>query len=242
MTITLTPITSFSNVTRTAVPPEADVYKDIHKGIRAELFGLTLQAGTTDPSAQCDAVALADRVDAMAALLVAHAEHEDGFVQPYIQQFAPEAAASVAADHPALEDRLVELRAMAQVAVEASTDDRRAALHELYLELASFTSAYLAHQDLEERVVSPALAAAMPAEEIQAIDRAIVASIPPAEMGDALSIMLPAMNIDDRTTLLGGAKAGMPVEMFAGVWALVRSVLGDTAAAQVGNRIGVDAG
>jgi hypothetical protein len=37
--------------------------------------------------------------------------------------------------------------------------------------------------------------------------------------------MLPAMNIDDRTALLGGMRAGAPAEVFEGVWALAGSVL-----------------
>ena len=37
--------------------------------------------------------------------------------------------------------------------------------------------------------------------------------------------MIPAMNIDDRTELLGGMRAGAPAEVFEGVWGLVGSVL-----------------
>ncbi len=39
-------------------------------------------------------------------------------------------------------------------------------------------------------------------------------------MAASLAIMLPAMNNDDRTELLGGMQAGAPPEVFAGVWSL----------------------
>src|SRR5262245_50509156 len=107
---------------RAAVASDVDMYKNVHKGIRAELFGTTLQAGNTDPSARPAAVALAERFDALVDMLGAHAAHEDDFVQPSIERFAPEAAAVVATDHPAFEDRLVELRTQAWTAVDTPAD------------------------------------------------------------------------------------------------------------------------
>jgi len=70
-----------------------------------------------------------------------------------------------------------------------------------------------------------ALADAMPVEELMAIDQAIVASIPPDEMANGLSVMLPAMNVDDRVELLVGIREGAPLKVFAGVCALAESVL-----------------
>ena len=109
------------------------------------------------------------------------------------------------------------------------------------MELASFTSAYLSHQDLEERVVMPTLAANLSAGEVLALHENIVGHIPPAEMAEFLSLMIPAMNVDDRTELLGGMKAGAPAEVFAGVWGLVGSVLAPVEVAQVGGRLGIPA-
>jgi hypothetical protein len=55
--------------------------------------------------------------------------------------------------------------------------------------------------------------------------QSIVSSIPPDEMAASLALMLPAMNIDDRTELLGGIRATAPAEAFEGVWGLAASVL-----------------
>jgi len=57
------------------------------------------------------------------------------------------------------------------------------------------------------------------------VHQQIIGSIPPAEMARSLALMLPAMNLDDRTELLGGMQAGAPPEVFAGVWSLAGSVL-----------------
>ena len=112
-------------------------------------------------------------------------------------------------------------------------------MHRVYLELASFTGAYLAHQDFEERDVMPALEQAVGFEQVLAIHQAIVGSIPPDEMAKSLAVMLPAMNVDDRTELLGGMQQGAPAEVFDGVWSLVKSVLVPADAAALGRRLGI---
>ena len=87
----------------------------------------------------------------------------------------------------------------------------------------------------------PALAAALGPEAVLEIHVGIIGSIPPDEMAEALAMMIPAMNVDDRTELLGGMRAGAPAEVFAGVWGLVGSVLVPADVAAVAARLGIDA-
>ena len=53
-------------------------------------------------------------------------------------------------------------------------------------------------------------------DEVLALHGAIVGSIPPDEMARSLAFMLPAMNVDDRTELLGGMRMAAPPEAFDG--------------------------
>lgn len=202
-----------------------DLYRDIHKGIRAELFAVTEEAGRIDPSPREERAALAGHLAGVVELLVSHAEHEDRGVQPTLEDQLPLLAERIAADHEAIESRMNTLEELAGNVVEATTVHAPAELHRLYLELASFTSAYLEHQDVEERVVGPALEQAIGIEAATTIHAAIVASIPPAQLATSLAIMLPAMNVDGRAELLGGIRAGAPAEVFQGVWSLAGSVL-----------------
>ena len=64
-------------------------------------------------------------------------------------------------------------------------------------------------------------------------------SIPPEEMATSLALMLPAMNVDDRTELLGGMRAGAPAEVFEGVWALAGSVLAPADHRALAGRLGI---
>jgi hypothetical protein len=202
-----------------------DLYRYIHKGIRHELFGVTEAIGSVDPGDDVAVEATVARLQNLVALLISHAEHEDEFVQPVIEAEVPALAAVIAEAHPRLECEMGSLEVLADRAVNAARAQRRNFVHMLYLGVASFTGEYLAHQAFEEVEVAPALFAAVGPEKLIEIDHAIVATIPPDQMGVALSMMLPAMNIDDRSELLGGIRAGAPVEVFAQVMGLAQTVL-----------------
>jgi hypothetical protein len=202
-----------------------DLYRDIHKGIRAELFTVTATAGSVDPSDRVDTAALADHVGAVAELLELHANHEDEVIDPSLEAHLPALAERISADHLVLSGRIGTLVDMASSAVEAPAPGRRRLVHQLYLDLASFVSSYLEHQDMEERVVMPALEQAIGVEAVIGIHGAILGSIPPDELMRSLALMLPAMNVDDRTELLGGIRAAAPPEGFAAVLGLAESVL-----------------
>ena len=221
------------------VPVVHDLYRDIHKGIRAELFAVTAEAGRLDPADRLDRAALATHVVDVVSLLVSHAQHEDGAVQPVLVTELPALAERVEYEHQALEAWMERLEAMATDAATAADGDARHPIHQTYLELGAFTSAYLAHQDIEERVIMPALAAAVGPEAVMAIQGAIISAIPPQEMATSLALMLPAMNVDNRTELLGGMQANAPAEVFAGVWGLAGSVLDPGDHAAVAARLGL---
>ena len=217
MTILETPITPRLR------PVAFDLYRDVHKAIRAELFAVVGDAGRLDPSDDCGVAALAAQVQQTVQFLLEHAEHEDGSILPALELHAPAIAARVTDDHHMLDARmetLVEIAGAARIA-----DSRRPLLHELYIELAAFTGTYLLHQDFEERQVGQVLESAVGIDGVLAIHAAIIGNMPPQQLFASLALMLPAMNVDDRTDLLGGTRATAPAAAFDGAWSLARSVL-----------------
>jgi hemerythrin HHE cation binding domain-containing protein len=202
-----------------------DFYKDIHKGIRYSLFQTTIALGSVDPADDAARAVVVEQVRGITHLLDQHAEHENDFIVPVLEVHAPELADVIHVVHPQLDRRVADLRNLAAEVQVTGGTRARAAVHSLYLELASFTSAYLEHQHFEERTCMYALADALPVDELIAIDQAIVGSIPPDELANGLSVMLPAMNIDDRVELLVGIREGAPLKVFAGICALAESVL-----------------
>jgi hypothetical protein len=209
-------------------PPAAvtfDLYRDIHKGIRAELFAVTASAGSIDPGDRLGRAALADHVAAVASLLESHAQHEDVHIEPALRAHLPELAERVATDHVALEGHIRWIDELARQTVDVAGPEQRALTHHVYLELSAFTSAYLTHQLVEERVIMPALERAVGLDAVVGMHMAIITSIPPAEMAQSLALMIPAMNLDDRAELFEGMRMSAPPEAFDGTVGIARSVL-----------------
>jgi hypothetical protein len=216
-----------------------DLYKDVHKGIRSELFAVVESAGSTDPADACGKAALSDHVRSVVAFLDLHAHHEDAAIQPDLETHLPAIAERIAADHVSFERRTEALVDLAASSAACEGPDRRRLNHQLYLDLADFVGAYLQHQDFEERVLMPALFEAVGMDAVVAIHQAIIGSIPPEEMARSLAVMLPAMNVDDRCELLGPMRAAAPAEVFESVWSLTGSVLAPADLSAIATRLGI---
>ena len=237
--MTTTTLPTLSVETASLETVSLDLYRDIHKGIRNGLFAVTMAAGQVDPADRDGVAALAGEWRDLVGLLIGHAEHEDQHMQPTIEALVPSMAGVIAEVHPELEAQMAAIEVLAERATDTCERDRRLAVHRVYLGLASFTASYLQHQEFEELHVMPALAAKLGFDEVLAMHGAIIASITPAEFAQAATLMLPAMNVDDRTEMLGGMKAGAPPEAFAGTMGLARSVVSPADYAQVATRLGV---
>ncbi|HZP31557.1 MAG TPA: hemerythrin domain-containing protein [Acidimicrobiia bacterium] len=239
MTATTTSIPALAVETAALEQVTEDLYRDIHKGIRAELFAVTAAAGRVDPG-DADAVrAVGDQWRRVVFVLVSHSEHEDQWVQPVLERHSPTLAAQVAREHPQLEAHMAALEILADRAAEACPADRRLLVHRMYLGFASFTAAYLQHQEVEEFQVMTLLSKEIPVAELQALHGALVASIPPDELAASAAVMLPAMNVEDRVGVLGGIQAAAPPEAFAGMMGLAESVLDPADYRAVADRLGV---
>lgn len=217
-----------------------DLYRDIHKGIRNELFAVTNLAGRVDPGDTEAVAATQGRFRDLVALLISHAEHEDEFVQPLIEKHAPLAGIVIAEAHPRLEANLAALEVLGERVLGAAPSDRRLVAHRFYLGVASFTASFLEHQEFEELEVMPALSKAMSPDELLGLHQAIVGSIPPEDMAYTLPKMLWAMNIDDRFEMLAGMRAGAPAPVFAGVCAMAQSVLDPADYDALATRLGIN--
>ena len=214
-------------------------YRDVHKGIRAELFDVTSSAGRLDPSDAVSWLALVDHLGSVEHTLSTHAGHEDEVVEPVLAEFDPFLAESIEQDHHHLDARFSAIRELASAAASYPASDQRPIADLVYLELSGFTSEYLHHQLVEERVVMPALLAEVGLEKVLEMHVAIVSSIPPDQMAKSLAFMIPAMNVDDRTELLDNMRESAPAPAFDGVIGLVRSVLDPADFAALAQRLGL---
>ncbi len=191
-----------------------DVYTAVHKMQRARLFDLTVEAGKTDPADTVATARLAAAIDALAAELVAHGEHEDRFIHPLLCQKAPALAAELDAAHAGLDARLGQLRQVAS-AYAASPGDPNV----LYRALAAFTATYLDHLAVEESQALPALWEGCTDEELMGILVSFRGSRSDAGNLTSLLAQLATLNPPEIARMVSAGLGPVPVADIAEVLA-----------------------
>ena len=133
-------------------------------------------------------------------------------------------AERISTDHVLLGRRLADIVGLSASVVDAPNDDARRLAHQTYLDLGR-SSAPISTIRTSRSASYAALEQAIGVEAVIAIHTSIIGSIPPDVMMRSLALMLPAMNVDDRTELLGGMRATAPLEAFGAVLTLAEGVL-----------------
>jgi hypothetical protein len=201
-----------------------NLYREIHKGIRAVAHGLVEEAGRTDFGNADEVRTLRGTAEKAFAVFASHAEHETAFVTPLLRAAAPAVAADSEAEHQEQEVRLRDLRRALDLAAGAG-EAAPGLGHAFVVALSRFVGEMLVHMADEEERLMPALRAAFDDGALEYVHRALLASIPPAEKISLLAWMLPALNAPERAALLGGLHAGLPAEAFEAVTGVARQVL-----------------
>ncbi len=215
-------------------PTTLDLYRKIHKALRLALYNLSETAGALDPSDMAERRAFAARFAEVDRMLTQHHGHEDGGAfGRLIKEVAPQFVEELEAGHEKSTEDLADLRS----AVMAYSHGHDIA-DELYDRITSFVVDYLGHMAFEESQVMPELSARATPEELKNIEIGIRSSIDPSNMVVTLRWMLPAMNPQERLTMLGEMHAGAPPEIFTTYWTAAAHVLSDDELAYVSDRIG----
>lgn len=220
-------------------PIPFDLYREVHKGLRLALFDLTVAAGAADCADPSERAAVVAHTERVVALLHAHHGHEDAFIQELVQEHAPRLAEIVESGHVETEHDLVELDDRLARLAAATGGAAVAAGLDLYRFLALFTARYLAHMALEEGAVMEALRDAMTFGQLFEVEMRLRGSVAPPLMVEFMAVMLPAMNPDERTAMLGGMHAGAPAEVFGLFRAAAEAALPAEDFAVVAARIGL---
>jgi hypothetical protein len=153
-----------------------DLYTLPHKALRCAVGEASTVLGALGPDDACAAAAsVAEVVD----VLLAHAAHEDEFIEPLLERHLPDAAFEIARQHGGLTAAIDGLRRQADH-LAATANAEPGALLALYRAFERMAAANLVHLDHEESVVMPALWQAVPATELAALMDAFRAAHPDA--------------------------------------------------------------
>ncbi len=207
----------------TAAPlPRLDLYMPIHKALRAALAQQMLDLGSLDPAdaTECDRVlgSLRSLLDLMAG----HLLHEEHFMHPALEAAERGLAQGVEAEHEAHRATIAALRAEADALQAAPTE---AAALRLYRHFALFVAENLEHMHVEETQLNAVFWAFYSDTALGQLHDRLVASIEPAEMGQVMHWMLPALNPAQRAGLLGEMQSKAPPEAVRPMLALAQQRL-----------------
>lgn len=202
-----------------------DLYAGIHKALRMFMTHTLCRIGSTDPAEGAEVAAALEMLERLLALCELHLKDENEFVHPALERARPGAAARIGAEHVHHAEAIADLRDLAGLVDHGHEGGRAAALARLYRALALFVADNLQHMHVEETTHNPVLWAEYTDAELVAIEQALVASIPPAAMFEALHWFLPALNASERAAMLAEMSLGMPPEPFRAVLGIAERTL-----------------
>lgn len=202
-----------------------DLYAGIHKALRLFMSRTLVRIGSTDPRDGADVADALQQLERLIALCELHLKDENEFVHPALERARPGSAARIAAEHVDHLEALADLRDLAGLVAHSAEAARAAALGRLYRAVALFVADNLQHMQVEETAHNAVLWAAYTDAELAQIEQAIVGSIPPQAMAEALHWFFPALNAPERAGMLAGMRQGMPPQAFSGVFGIAEATL-----------------
>jgi hypothetical protein len=205
-----------------------DLFGTVHKGLRAELFGVVALAARTDFLVRAESARATAAVRRLAGLLAEHAEHEDAVVLPELAALVPELHAAIAADHGRLEALHGEVLALADRLDAAAAEAERDALgRRLHDRVARLAAEHLLHMRREEEEVSRALWAHRSDEALAVLHARIIGRIPAPRLATWLAVILGAASLPEQARLLASVRASVPDPVFGELTAPARAALGE---------------
>ena len=218
-----------------------ELYAMVHKALRTRLFDLNVELARCD-FADADQLKIArSTYQRTVGFLREHHEHEEKIAEPVFQERCPSLVEANRTQHEEIEAKLARLDGLIaeldapQAAMRAEIGKRLVRGYD------DFLAAYLAHMQHEETVIQKVLWEHFSDEELVGVQGRIQGSIPPARFAEWLEIILPAVNLDERATMLVSIKAKAPEPAFKMACEIAARVLGQTAFAAVRARAQLEA-
>lgn len=208
-----------------------DIYRLIHKGLRAFMTETLLEVGRLDGSDLIAVSRVCGEVRALLAFCASHLDKEETYVHPALEARAPGSAATTAQEHRHHHGAIAALSARVDGLVTSDRHDRDTAIHALYLELSLFIADNLIHMQEEERLNNATLWAHYSDAEILDIERQIVSAIPPADQQAVLRWIVPSVTPAERAGFLQGVRQGVPAPVFQDIQTFVSGYLSSADAA-----------
>lgn len=211
--------------TTSSTTERLDLYREVHKGLRAFLADTLGRVGRMDPLDAGDVAPALAQVRELLFICGTHLAHEDGFLHRAMEARSPGSTTSIAHEHVEHRRALQALEADVAAVQAAQGPACMAAAQRLYRNLARFVAENLEHMEQEETQNNAVLWAAYTDAELQQLHEALLQSVPPPELMVYLRWILPSVSHAERVATLEGLRQGAPAEAFQAVLAMTRPLL-----------------
>jgi len=202
-----------------------DLYAAVHKGLRACMAHVLVEAGRMDTSDDDDTAQALEAVRHLLMLCRTHLEVEDIFVHGSMEARRPGSAATTLADHEHHTWSFTQIAEATRRVEESAGETRRHAARELYALLARFMADNYEHMHVEETQNNAVLWAEYTDAELLGIKGRLLLAIPPDVNMAFLRWMAPSLSPFERAELLMNARRGMPAAAFDAGLAMIKNHL-----------------
>jgi len=207
------------------MPQQIDFYGNYHKALRRALFELSARAGLLDyEHDDAGFTRLTGDFDRITRALTEHSTHEDAYMHPLLEKYAPDVLERMEKQHHTLDPGLDGLRE--QLREVRSADDPAKAGMAFYASLNRYIGAYLEHLADEEDVANPVLWERCPHDELVEAVRRFRASFALEQVVSSFEFMLPALNATERAGLYAMVRDNAPGPVFETLLGVAEKTLG----------------
>jgi hemerythrin HHE cation binding domain-containing protein len=182
-----------------------DIYRFVHKALRALMFDTVASLAATDFADAGQARAAGEAAARLVAVLRGHGEHEDAFVMPLVAVASPATFAALQADHERVDALHDGLAARLAALADAAAAERPAIGRDIATDLHRLVACHLEHMEREERVANPALWGRFSDAELVDAQRRLIAHVPPDELTLVMGLMMRAISPAERAALQASA-------------------------------------
>ncbi len=206
------------------VTTRENLFKPIHKGIRAMIYELGLRLGVTDFTNVEEANGVArqlkndlidSRSNCIVCLMYVHSRHEEKDFFSAIAPFDKELVNLMMGEHRKIGEAILELGRTCDELASLTDPARRIEVGDrLCLEANDLFSAYLAHLNNEEATLVPVMWERFTDAQLRALRAQFYNNLPLARFEEWMRWTLPALNPEELEILLKGMRTDPPPNRF----------------------------
>ncbi len=226
-----------------------NLFKPVHKGIRAMVYELGLRLGVADFTSVPESNEMAlqlkhslmdSRANCIVCLLYAHSKHEEKDFFSAIVPFDKELVDLMMVEHRDISKQIFDLAKTCDELVSLTDPARRIEVGDrLCLEANDLFSAYLAHLNNEEATLVPVMWERFTDEQLRALRAQFYNQLPLFRFDEWMRWTLPALNPEELEILLKGMRTDPPPNRFQEVVRIAEETLPSDRWGSVKSRLGL---